>query len=352
MSAQLGKSASSEASVLTQASRQLFQRVPPIPAGIDLVGKTVLVTGSNVGLGLECARHFLALRPRQLIMATRSLEKGEAAAAQLRAQFPAASITVMHLDMASVQSVQAFAAQCRREVDGRIDVAVLNAGLATETFVRVDEGRGRETTLQVNYLSTALLSILLLPKMMPSASSPDPARLSIVTSDASLGAKLKDPGDGKSILDSIDRDDTSDGFQRYSESKLLVNMFAAKLAERVPNQDCVINFCNPGATKGTAFTRHIETRLMKVVFGLILGILGRTPVDASRIYVHATLVLGGESHGSYTDWLVRPWPIFMYSNRLGDKLWSETMEELRFANVDGVLDFTPLSLAFFPAIYL
>lgn len=204
MSVQLEKQAPSQAGFLYNARRQLFQSVPPVPSAIDLVGKTALVTGFNVGLGLECARHFLKLRSSRLIMAVRSLQKGEAVAVSLRAEFPDAEIEVWQLDMESFRSVQAFAARCEQELD-RLHVAVLNTALGKLKFERTRERCHRETTIQVNYLSTALLAILLIPKMKPSASSSGPGRLSIITSDASLGSSLMILTKVGSSTQSIDR---------------------------------------------------------------------------------------------------------------------------------------------------
>lgn len=304
MSVRLQEQASSQASFSYNVRRQLFQKVPPIPGAIDLVGKTALITGSNVGLGLECARHFLKLRPSRLIMAVRSLPKGDTAAASLRAEFPAAKIEVWQLDMASFGSVQAFAARCERELD-RLHVAVLNAGLSMLKFERTEEGRHREVTIQVNYLSTALLAFLLLPKMKPSASSSEPARLSIITSDAAHNVKL-DNLDQNGLLDSCDQPEKFEGFLQYAKSKLLITMFTAKLADVVSPDEVIINSSNPGATKGTAFASNLDSWFVRVAFGLILSIIGRSPVDSAEIYVHSCLVLGKESHGSWTDWLIRP----------------------------------------------
>jgi NAD(P)-dependent dehydrogenase (short-subunit alcohol dehydrogenase family) len=305
MSLHLEKQAYFQAGFLHNFWKQTFHSVPPIPAGIDLVGKTALVTGSNGGLGLECARHFLKLRPSLLIMAVRSLQKGEAAAVGLRAEFPVARIEVWQLDMESFRSVQAFAARCERELD-RLHIAVLNAALGKLRFERVEEGCRRETTIQINYLATALLAILLLPKMKASASSSSsgPGRLSIISTDAALGARLEDPGEG-GVLDSVDRLEDFDGFKQYSRSKLLITMFCARLAEAVDPDEIIINCCNPGAVKGTAFLREVESWFVKMAFGLIHNIMGRTAVDGARIYVHSSLVLGKESHGSFTDWLIK-----------------------------------------------
>jgi len=205
MSAHLEKHASFQANFAHTIWKQVFTSVPPVPANLSLTGKTVLVTGSNVGIGLDSVRHFLKLEPGLVIMGVRSIDKGEAAAAVLRAEFPRSKtkITVWKLDMASLRSVQAFAARCERELD-RLHVAVLNAGLSKMKFERVEEGSQHEMTMQVNYLSTALLAILLIPTMKSTASSPEPGRLSIVNSEAAIPIKLEMPGTG-SLLDSLDQ---------------------------------------------------------------------------------------------------------------------------------------------------
>lgn len=302
MSAQLEKRASSHASPLTIITR-LFHTIPPIPSDLDLAGKTVLVTGSNVGLGLECSRHFLRLRPSRLIMAVRSPKKGEAAAQGLRAEFPGAEIDVWELDMLSYRSVQAFAAKCNEELE-RLHVAVLNAGFGNAKFERAEEGRNHETTLQVNYFSTALLAILLLPKMKPTVSSPGPGRLTVVASDAGAGIRIKDPGDG-GIIDSLERPEKFSGFPQYAYSKLLIITFIAKLADFVDPDEVIINTTNPSATKGTAFLGKVEPGLIKTLFAAWLNLMGRPVREAAKIYVHASLVLGKESHGSFTDWEIR-----------------------------------------------
>ncbi|KAK8034082.1 NAD(P)-binding protein [Apiospora rasikravindrae] len=348
MSASLEKEAVSMAGFAHGFRRQMFNSVPPIPADITLAGKTVLVTGANVGLGLECARHFLSLRASLLVMAVRALSKGEAAAQGLRAEFPDAAIEVWELDMASFRSVRAFAERCARELPrgGRVHAAVLNAGLGMFAFERVGEGRCRETMLQVNYLATALLAILLLPLMKPSSSaeSPrEPGRLTLIGSDAALTAALSDPGADISLLDSLDRAEAFDGFAQYGVTKLLLTMFVAHLASQgfVSADDVIVNVSNPGPTWGTELVSKAGPLHARLFTGVVFRVLGRSPKDAARIYVHSNLVLGRESHGSYTEWLVRAWPPMMYTEEgrhLGDRLWDETMKELSFAKVEEVLE--------------
>lgn len=47
----------------------------------DLSAKTVVVTGANTGIGLEAAKHFARMNPSRLIVACRTVEKGEATVA-------------------------------------------------------------------------------------------------------------------------------------------------------------------------------------------------------------------------------------------------------------------------------
>jgi retinol dehydrogenase-12 len=60
--------------------RSQFLTLPPVHT-VDLTGQTVVVTGSNVGLGLEAAKHLARMNPAHLIMAVRTKSKGDAALA-------------------------------------------------------------------------------------------------------------------------------------------------------------------------------------------------------------------------------------------------------------------------------
>ncbi|KAI0153136.1 hypothetical protein GGR57DRAFT_512950 [Xylariaceae sp. FL1272] len=339
MSSHLERQSGYEATFTHNFMKQVFSKVPQIPADINLAGKTVLVTGSNVGIGLGSVRHFLKLNPSLVIMAVRSLEKGETAAAVLRAEFPNAKIEVWQLDMVSFISVQRFAARCEEQLS-RIHIAVLNAGLWNLKFERCDEGSRREVTVQVNYLSTALLALLLIPKMRPTATSSEPSHLTIVNTGAALPLKIVTSGED-SILDTLTRAEGYNALHRYGLSKLFVQMFVTKLAEMVSAKDIIINCTDPGTTNGTAFFRDMDSWLMKIVLGILQRSMGRKISDASRIYIYSTAVLGEESHGSWTDWLIRAWPATMYTEHgrvMTEKLWIETLDELSFAAVDNLIN--------------
>lgn len=135
----------------------------------NVQGKCAIITGSNTGLGFESARQLLALGLPHLIMAVRSLEKGNEAAKVLHDANPAAKIDVWKLDMESYDSIQAFADRCHKEL-ARLDIAILNAGLSPLSFSTCSTGH--EKTMQVNHFGTALLAVLLLPCLKSKAGAP------------------------------------------------------------------------------------------------------------------------------------------------------------------------------------
>ena len=148
---------------LSFLASQIFWK-PPVPKH-KFTGQTVVVTGSNTGMGLEAARHFVRLDAAKVILAVRTLSKGEAAKESIEASTGRKSVVeVWELDMARYASVQAFAARC--ETLERLDVVISNAGVYLFEF---STSEGNETTITVNVLSHMLLGLLLLPVLQRTA---------------------------------------------------------------------------------------------------------------------------------------------------------------------------------------
>ena len=61
-----------------QFLREQWARPVPLVTQ-DLTGKVVLITGANIGLGFEAAKHFASMNPEKLIIACRSEAKGNQA---------------------------------------------------------------------------------------------------------------------------------------------------------------------------------------------------------------------------------------------------------------------------------
>ena len=90
-------------------------------------GRLAVITGADTGLGLETAR-VLAARGASVVLAVRDTDKGKAAAARIAGAAPGATVTVQPLDLASLDSVRAAAAELRAR-HPRIDLLINNAGV-------------------------------------------------------------------------------------------------------------------------------------------------------------------------------------------------------------------------------
>ncbi|KAF4977923.1 hypothetical protein FZEAL_5628 [Fusarium zealandicum] len=341
MSANMKDRAVWEASFPATFWKQVCHRVPKIPSHINLHGATAVVTGASSGLGLECARQFLQLGLGKLILAVRAQAKGDAAAKQLMANLPDADIQVWILDMESYDSVRKFAARC--ETLKRLDVVVLNAGCGKLSYQSSSDGR--EVSLQVNYLATVLLTILMVPVLRSKrinkgeGETSYPGRLTIVGSDMALWQKMEEPAG--SILDAVDDQERFDSMKQYGITKLLLIMFISKLAEVVSSDDVIINVVNPSSTRGTALMREAKGQYLMEAYVYLTGVfLGRNVVDGTRQYLHSALVLGRESHCSFGDWEIRPYPPLMYTEsgiKMTEKLWRETLEEFKIDDIKETL---------------
>jgi NAD(P)-dependent dehydrogenase (short-subunit alcohol dehydrogenase family) len=266
----------------------------PQPEG-DLTGQTIIVSGSNQGLGLEASRHLLRLGVKQLIMAVRDLNKGETARQELLQSTGRedSSIEVWKLDMDQYTSVKDFAA--RAETLPRLDALLANAGLATNDFGLSEEN---ERTITVNVVSAFLLIALLIPKLRESAVKFNIVpRVSIPNSAlhyiAPLGELQSEKG---GIFDSLNNRETANMTARYPLSKLLVLFGVRGLATRLTQNEgplVVINTPNPSFCK-SQLLRETDN------VGLRVGerLLARSTEEGSRALVHGILA-DEKSHGQY-----------------------------------------------------
>jgi NAD(P)-dependent dehydrogenase (short-subunit alcohol dehydrogenase family) len=105
--------------------RAQFTKIPQI-VPINLSTSTVLITGANSGIGFETAREVLRSKPKRLILAVRSLERGNTASSELaKVKSPSTEIDVRQLDQSSFSSVKVFAEGLSGQ---KVDIAILNAG--------------------------------------------------------------------------------------------------------------------------------------------------------------------------------------------------------------------------------
>lgn len=266
----------------------------PKPEG-DLKGQTIIVSGSNQGLGLEASRHLLRLGVKKLIMAVRDIKKGEAARQELLQSTgrEESSIEVWKLDMDQYTSVEDFAT--RAETLPRLDAVLANAGLATNTFSLSEEN---ERTITVNVVSTFLLIALLIPKLRESALNFNTTpRVSIPNSALHYIAPLDGLESKKGgIFDWLNNKETANMPARYPLSKLLVLFGVRALAARLAQNEgplVVINTPNPSYCK-SQLTRETDNVGLRVAEKL----LARSTEEGSRALVHGILA-DEQSNGQY-----------------------------------------------------
>lgn len=107
------------------------------------------MTGANSGLGKEAVRHFVRLNASKVILAGRSVSKGDEAVRGIESSTKRTGVLeVWPLDLADYASVKAFAPRA----DGleRLDVVVANAGINTQKFTIV---AGNESNITVGDLT-------------------------------------------------------------------------------------------------------------------------------------------------------------------------------------------------------
>jgi NAD(P)-dependent dehydrogenase (short-subunit alcohol dehydrogenase family) len=138
---------------------------PSPPKGLSLAGQVGIITGGDRGLGFESADILLTYKLSHLIITVRNEESGREAVAKLKKSYPEATIEAWSLDMALYDSIQAFVTRCATLP--RIDFVILNAGLMNSDFI-LNKTTEHEMQVQVNYLSTVLLTFLLLPVLKKS----------------------------------------------------------------------------------------------------------------------------------------------------------------------------------------
>ena len=131
-----------------------------VTEGIDLNGKTVLITGVNSGLGFESMR-VLAMRGAHIIAATRSLAKAEQACAEVKALVQGATMTPVACELSEPESVLACA-RAVQEKFTRIDVLMANAGIMSPASLQIANGYAQSLEMQfaANHLGHFLFCLL------------------------------------------------------------------------------------------------------------------------------------------------------------------------------------------------
>jgi NAD(P)-dependent dehydrogenase (short-subunit alcohol dehydrogenase family) len=198
--------------------------------GVDLSGKTALVTGASAGLGIETVR---ALRSAgcEVVGAARDLDKAR----------PLIGDDVIELDLADLDSVRTASEQIARRLP-RLDLLINNAGVMATPLGRTKQGF--ETQLGTNHLGHFVLTTALLPQLVAGA------RIVNVSSRGHFrsGMRWDDPH--------FRDESTYEKWTAYGQSKTANILFAVELDKRLGAQGIHAFALHPGVIM-TELSRHL-----------------------------------------------------------------------------------------------
>jgi WW domain-containing oxidoreductase len=207
-----------------------------VTEGLDLSGRTYLLTGSNSGLGLETLR-VLGLRGARVIAAARDLDK--AAGALEATGTSGVPVACEHRDPASVRAC----VEAVRALEVPLDGIVANAGIMA--LGRLDLVHGIEAQFFVNHVTHFMLVTALLDRLAPDG------RVVMVSSH---GHHLAPRGGIR--LDDLAWTRRYSAWSSYGQSKLANILFARALSERMEGTAQTANALHPG-TIFTNLGRHL-----------------------------------------------------------------------------------------------
>jgi len=190
----------------------------------DLTGRTIVVTGGNTGLGKEtCIR--LAKLGAEVIVGSRSPKRGADAAEEIRALSNSEKVSSMVLDLASLKSIESFAAAFKKEHD-KLDVLVNNAGVMAIPTREVTEDRF-EKQMGINHFGHFHLTSLLMPQIKAAGKATGDARVINLSSSAHQIAFS-----GMNWED-LQSEKEYDPWKAYGQSKLANVLFTRELHKRL-----------------------------------------------------------------------------------------------------------------------
>ena len=263
----------------------------------DLTGKIVLVTGANIGLG-KASTQLMAAKGAQVVMAVRTVSKGEEAADDVRKEVPNAQLNVMALDLADLASVRAFAADFTATHD-RLDILMNNAGvMATPQMTTQD---GFELQLGTNHLGHYALTGLLIDTLLATPYS----RIVNVSSGGADGAKIR--------FDDLMFSDDYSRFEAYGQSKLANLLFTVELQKRLVENEAptLAVAAHPGvASSNLVSSMRIPVPGVTTLANLLTRLMFPDTETGALSQVRAAVdssVKGGEYYGP--DKGMRGWPV-------------------------------------------
>lgn len=276
-----------------------------VTAGLDLSGKTILITGANSGLGLESAR-VLSMRGAKIVACARTKEK--AAEACRGFSGPVVPVACELSDPASVRA-------CVAEVSalGKLDVLLCNAGIMA--LPKRETAHGQELQFFTNHVGHFLLVTGLLDSLT------DTARVVMLSS-----AAHKMTPSGGIQFDDLSFERKYVPWKAYGQSKLANLLFARALSKRFAGTKKTANAVHPGVI-ATNLGRHMGL-VATVGYPILNTIAFKNTGEgaATQCYVATHPSLANVSGEYFADCNVARSSSYGRDDALAERLWTVTEE--------------------------
>lgn len=275
-----------------------------ITAGIDLIGKTVLITGCNSGLGYQSMK-TIAARGAHVLGAARTLEKAANACDSVKGQ-----TTPMVCELADFDSVVACA-DAVQALGMPLDVLMCNAGIMG--LPKLEQVNGIEKQFVVNHLGHFILTTRLLSQVEAAAEG----RIVMVSSIGYQNA----PKAGIEF-NNLSGNRSYKPFTAYGQTKLANALFAFELARMYEGTSLSANAIHPGLI-ATNLARYITGKPRDPNEPLRKGFKTVQQGAATQVYVATHPNLKGVSGYYFEDCKpVVPTGLHMSDEILAAQLWA------------------------------
>jgi NAD(P)-dependent dehydrogenase (short-subunit alcohol dehydrogenase family) len=222
-----------------------------VAEGIDLTGKTIVVTGVSAGLGIETAR-VLAGRGARVVCVARDKAKTEKAVGELRTGNPKGDFEIALLDLADLDSVRRGADDIARRFP-KLQILINNAGVMACPLSRTRQGL--DLQLGTNHLGHYVLTTRLLPNLLAGA----PGRIVNLTSGGHRMSNVR-------FDDPLFEKQPYDKWAAYGQAKTANVLFSVFLDDRYQARGLRAFAVHPGAIH-TELGRHLSADDFKAMMG-------------------------------------------------------------------------------------
>ncbi len=287
-----------------------------VTAGIDLSGKTVLLTGCGAGIGYETLR-VLAMRGAHVYGLDRTLDKAKEACDAVSKAGLKGKATPFACDLTDFPGIVACANAVQTQ--GKpLDVLICNAGVYG--LPKLELVNGLEKQFVINHLG----HFILVNRLLDRVESARQGRVVMVGSSAHKGA----PEAGIEF-DNLAGQRYYDTWKMYGQSKLANGLFARELARRTAGTAVTANVLNPGLVLTGTLIKMMKERTPD--FDPKSAKNAKTPAQgaATTCYVATSPALAKISGEYFEDCNIATPSDRMLDDALAAKLWTVSEDSTR-----------------------